>query len=85
MTQQEIQLVAALAGLALAITLGDLILSLIRHRLRVSRARRLQTEKGDPMVDDSAAAGEAMVRRLLAMEAASEQFSSHSERGIGRG
>ncbi len=70
MTEQEIQLVVALAGLAVAITLVDLLLSMMRHRRRVAAASRAlrdgaslaQENRSDP-------AAESMSRRLGAIEA----------------
>lgn len=71
MTEQEILLVAGLAGLAVAITLGDLTLSAVRHWRRAALARGLRWEKGDFPKENGAEAGEESIdRRLLAIEAA---------------
>jgi hypothetical protein len=70
-TYQDVLLVAGLAGLALAITLVDLTLSLMRHWRRSTRARKLRQEKGGLLHEDPAGAAR-LGRRLLDIEAASE-------------
>ncbi len=71
MTPDEIVLVGALAGLALAITLVDLLLSAVRHR-RTVRGRSLQ-RLGSSENDEAIAAARSrrIMRRLSAIEDAS--------------
>lgn len=72
MTEDEILLVASLAGLAVVITLADLLLSLARHRRR-SAAGASRPPSSAPIGREAAAArGEALTRRLAAIEAATE-------------
>lgn len=72
MTQQEILLVASLAGLAVAITLADLLLSLVRH----IRRDRIVPHPSSPATASpgvaTSAPGESATRRLAAIEAATE-------------
>lgn len=69
MTQNDLLLAAGSAGLALAITLVDLVLSVIRHR-RASRIRslnsRLDRSPGDEAAD--IARREWIRRRIAAIE-----------------
>lgn len=80
MTEQEILLVVGLAGLAVAITLGDLVLSLVRHWRRAARARKLDGVPDGPMGERTAveSGSESIGRRLVAIEAAAEESLSSS-------
>jgi hypothetical protein len=69
LTQDEITLVAGLAGAAIVLTLLDLLLSLIRHR-RLARVRSYSTRL-DPAPQDETAAvvkSEWIRRRLSAIQ-----------------
>jgi len=80
-TQQDVQLVAGLAGLALVITLGDIIVSLVMHWRRAALARGIREEKGEPVTVGPAESGDDVLRQLLDIEAASRESSSRSGRG----
>ncbi len=71
MTTQDLLLVAAMAGLAVAITLADLILSLRRHSRRVAGPRKA-LPGSFPVLDEAAAAArrESIRRRLAAIQSA---------------
>ncbi len=72
MTQTEIFMVAGLAGLAVTITLVDLVLSFVRHR-RSARVRVFSTRIQRSVQDEAAAAArsEWIRRRLSAIQSAS--------------
>lgn len=67
MTEQEIELVATLAGLAVVITLADLAVTLLWHRRR--RPEPGGTRQSSP--DEVSGPGDELLARLLAIEAAS--------------
>lgn len=78
MTEQEVLLVVGLASLALAITLGDLLLSLVRHRRRAALLRAPSPAAGAGPGEEAEAAArrESIRRRLAAIEAGSGQATS---------
>lgn len=72
MTQDEIYLVAGMAGAAVLIVVIDLIVSLVRHR-RLARARLLKSRLELTPKDEKAVAAKSewIRRRLTAIENAS--------------
>ncbi|MHB0868764.1 MAG: hypothetical protein ACYC66_13170 [Chloroflexota bacterium] len=72
MTEDEILLVASLAGLAAVITLADLLLSLMRYRRRAAAGASRAPSSTPPGREAAATRGEALTRRLAAIEAATE-------------
>ena len=72
MTQTEILMVAGMAGLAVTITLVDLVLSFVRHR-RSTRVHFYSTRIERSVQDEAAAAArsEWIRRRLSAIQSAS--------------
>lgn len=83
MTEQEILLVAGLAGLALSLTLVDLLLSLVRHLRGRSAARASGQGAGIVPGEEVgvAAGGRTITRRLAAIEAAGQQQTTSARRG----
>lgn len=65
MTEQDMLLTAGLASLALAITLGDLLFSLWRHRRKVSQDRTVRLVAGNSLDEAATAARRATIRRRL--------------------
>lgn len=77
MTQDDILLVCGLAGLAVAVTLIDLLLSAIRHRRTVRvRAYSARLQVASKVEEDAAPRTDWINRRLTAIEKASNDSPS---------